>query len=69
MSIRHAGTEVASHTETCGRRQRVIEPVHFTGVAAGPRPLAPDRLTTPPATAAELLRPLHDYEQLVGGGW
>jgi transposase len=69
VSIRHAGAEVASHAETCGRRQRVIEPVHFTGVTAGPRPVAPDRLTTPPATAAELLRPLQDYEQLVGGGW
>jgi len=69
VSIRHVGAEVASHAETCGRRQRVIEPVHFTGVAAGARPLAPARLTAPLATAAELLRPLQDYEQLVGGGW
>lgn len=69
VSIRHAGAEVAAHAETCGRRQRVIEPVHFAGVAGGPRPVSPDRLTTPPATAAELLRPLRDYELLVGGGW
>lgn len=66
VSVRHAGREVAIHAETTGRRQRVIEPIHFTGVVGGPRPVPqPITVTEPP----DLLRPLREYEQLVGGGW
>jgi len=66
VSIRHAGREVAIHAETTGRRQRVIESMHFTGVVGGPRPEPqPITVTEPP----DLLRPLREYEQLVGGGW
>jgi hypothetical protein len=67
VSIRHAGGEVATHGETTGRHQRVVEPAHFAGVVGGPRPV-----TLPAATIAmpsDLLRPLREYEQLVGGGW
>jgi transposase len=66
VSIRHAGCEVAVHPESTGQRQRVLEPAHFAGVVGGPRP------TPQPAVAAappELLRPLREYERLVGGGW
>ncbi|MGE4061691.1 MAG: IS21 family transposase [Sphingomonadales bacterium] len=70
VSIRHGGREVAVHPETAGRRQRLVEPAHFAGVSsvqAATRPsLAPP--DTPPPTA-DLLRPLREYEQLVGGGW
>ncbi|MFO1079211.1 MAG: IS21 family transposase [Reyranellaceae bacterium] len=65
VSIVHAGREVALHAETAGRRQRLIEPAHFAGIA-------PSRPAVPPVAAlpsAELLRPLDDYERLVGGGW
>lgn len=68
LSIRHGGREIASHPESTGRRQRVIEPMHFAGVVGGPRPVpaaVPSSITLP----SELLRPLHEYEQLVGGGW
>jgi transposase len=66
ISIRHAGREIAAHAETSGRRQRVNEPSHFAGVVGAPRPTMP---IAAPAISAELLRPLGEYEQLVGGGW
>jgi transposase len=68
VNIRHAGSEVASHAETSGRRQRVVEPMHFAGVAGSLRPSAASQSRAEP-TSAELLRPLRDYELLVGGGW
>jgi hypothetical protein len=61
VGITHAGHEVAVHAETSGRRQRVVDAVHFHGIAV----TAP-AIAAPPTT---LLRPLSEYEQLVGGGW
>jgi len=61
VRIRDAGNDVAVHAETSGRRQRVVDPAHFRGIAA----MAPAQ-AAPPAT---LLRPLSEYEQLLGGGW
>lgn len=68
VSVEHRGQEVAAHPETAGRRQRLVEPAHFAGIAPmrpAPVAIAP----TPPPTSAELLRPLDEYERLVGGGW
>jgi Mu transposase, C-terminal domain len=65
VNIRHAGREVAAHVETDGRHQRVIEPSHFAGVVGGPRPVS----LPIPAVPTELLRPLCEYEQLIGGGF
>jgi transposase len=65
VSIQHAGGEVAVHPETAGRRQRLVEAAHFAGVSQTPSP-APVSLPPP---AADLLRPLKEYEQLLGGGW
>lgn len=67
VSIRHAGHEVATHVETAGRRQRIVQPQHFAGVIGGPR-LAP-RPHPEAAAAPELLRPLSEYEQVAGGAW
>lgn len=69
VSIQHGGQEVAAHPETAGRRQRLIEPAHFAGIS--PRPAVPPAVVASeaPPPAAELLRPLQEYEQLVGGGW
>jgi len=69
VSIQHGGQEVAAHPETAGRRQRLIEPAHFAGIS--PRPVVPPTVVVSeaPPPAAELLRPLQEYEQLVGGGW
>lgn len=69
ISIRHGDQEVAVHPECAGRRQRLIEPAHFSGmspVSGLLRSAAPPREALQPAA---LLRPLAEYEQLVGGGW
>jgi len=80
VSIRHAGREVAVHPETTGRRQRVRDPAHFVGVAGGPiarrepgvltdAPCPAPPPVAEPEPASDLLRPLAEYERLVGGGW
>lgn len=65
--VRHAGEVVADHALCRGRRQRIVERAHLAGVvgAAGPVRSAPTDTVPPPA----LLRPLAEYEALVGGGW
>lgn len=65
ISIQHAGQEIAAHPELAGRRQRLVEPAHFAGVSMV-QTITPAE--APPPTA-DLLRPLQEYEQLVGGGW
>jgi len=64
VRVLHAGREVAAHAETTGRHQRVIDPAHFQGVAGAARPAI---LAAP--TPAALLRPLAEYERLLGGSW
>lgn len=65
--VRHAGEVVADHALCQGRRQRIVERAHLAGVvgAAGTVRSAPADIVVPPA----LLRPLAEYEALVGGGW
>jgi len=63
LAVRHAGEEVARHAQLAGGRGRQIDRSHLLGAAAHPAP-APD---VPPADA--LLRPLAEYEALIGGGW
>jgi transposase len=68
VRISHAGQEVAVHAETAGRRQRIVDPAHFHGVAGVARPVVgalPASTAPPPA----LLRPLAEYERAAGGGW
>lgn len=69
ICIEHRGQQVAAHAEAGGRRQRVIEAGHLTGLVPV-RPVAPPAEAMPPAAvSAELLRPLDEYERLLGGGW
>ncbi|RWA95055.1 MAG: IS21 family transposase [Mesorhizobium sp.] len=65
--VRHAGEVVADHALCRGRRQRIVERAHLAGVvgAAGPVRSTPAEIVAPSA----LLRPLAEYEALVGGGW
>jgi transposase len=65
VRIFHAGREVAAHVEGTGHRQRIIDPAHFQGVAGFARPHAP----TPAVASPGLLRPLAEYERLLGGSW
>ena len=61
--VEYAGEEVARHAELCSSRGRSIERSHLLG---GSPP--PAEIEVPPRTDA-LLRPLAEYEALVGGGW
>jgi len=62
VHVFQAGVEVARHAERHGRRERVIDADHRVGLLGASKP--------PPALpSAELLRPLSEYEQLIGGGW
>ncbi len=67
VQVRHAGRIVADHAECGGRRNRVVEAIHFEGVAGhgGMVRKEPPPDEKPP----ELLRPLAEYERIVGGGW
>jgi hypothetical protein len=74
LRILHAGREIAVHAERSGRRQRVLDPSHFEGIAgfrlsarAPAASTAAGAMSGPPPAA--LLRPLAEYEAAVGGGW
>lgn len=67
ISILYAEQEVAVHPECAGRRQRIVEPAHFAGLSQISPAARPAPIASPPPAA--LLRPLQEYEQLVGGGW
>lgn len=70
LRISHAGREVAVHQRCAGRFERRVDPLHFDGVV-GFRSAALV-VPTPAAVAIadpELLRPLIEYERLVGGRW
>jgi transposase len=64
ISIQHGGQEVAIHPESAGRRQRLVEAAHFQGLAQSSAPAHAAATRSP-----DLLRPLEEYEALVGGGW
>jgi transposase len=64
--VRHAGEVIADHPMCEGRRQRVMDRAHLAGlVGTGPVRAA----TSPPMSSPALLRPLSEYEAVVGGGW
>ena len=53
-----------------GRFQRAVDPLHFDGVVgSGPRAPAQIAPVSDTVTPPELLRPLLEYERLVGGRW
>ena len=68
----YAGQEVACHAQSPLRRSSVIEREHLVGIIGAqnacmswlPRTPAP-----PPPVAPELLRPLEQYEAMLGGAW
>jgi transposase len=66
LRVVHAGREVAVHAREAGRRRRVVDAAHFEGVM-GFRAKA----ILPPFPDPEpmLLRPLAEYEALIGGGF
>lgn len=74
VRIHYAGQEVACHAETALRRTSIIERTHLDGIVGahlvGRDWLAKSDPAPLPATLpAELLRPLQEYEQMLGGSW
>jgi transposase len=74
VHIHDGATEVARHAEVSGRRQRVMQAAHYHGMPGTARVAAAsapgDNRLRPPVTAdPPLLRPLVEYEALLGGGW
>ena len=69
LRVSHAGREVAVHRRCTGRFERLVDPLHFEGVVGFRSPAAV--LPEPAGDIAdpELLRPLIEYERLVGGRW
>lgn len=64
--VRHAGEVIADHPMCEGRRQRVMDRAHLAGLVGTGLVRA---ATAPPIPPPALLRPLSEYEAVVGGGW
>jgi hypothetical protein len=69
LRVSHAGREVAVHQRCAGRFERRVDPLHFEGVVGFRSKAARQPTPAPEIGDAELLRPLIEYERLVGGGW
>jgi hypothetical protein len=71
VRVHHAGREVAVHAALSGRRQRSIDTVHYAGVAGanGRYSVCPPTNQLSAVAASSLLRPLGEYEALLGGGF
>jgi len=66
LRVHHGSCEVARHAVIGGRRQRVVDPAHYAGIAATNRIIESAPASAPPS---DLLRALADYETLIGGGF
>jgi hypothetical protein len=66
IRVHHGTCAVALHAVIGGRRQRVVDPAHYAGIAANNRIVdsEPER-----APAEDLQRSLNEYEALIGGGF
>jgi transposase len=71
VRLSHAGREVAVHAVLSGRRQRAIDSAHYAGIAGADGRFAANPSPGEPLNAAPstLLRPLGEYEALVGGSF
>ncbi len=69
VEVRHAGEVIATHPAGRGRRERFVTREHLEGVVVGhpARVQAAAAAPEEPPPEAELLRPLSEYEALVGG--
>lgn len=75
VRIHDGAAEVAIHAEVSGRRQRVLQAAHHHAMPGSVRAAtvnpshADPGADDPPASDPALLRPLAEYEALLGGGW
>ena len=70
LRVSHAGREVAVHPRRSGWFEWVVDPAHFVGVVGfSPKPRAESLRIADAISSPELLRPLFEYERVVGGRW
>ena len=70
VQVLHAGAEVARHGQRRGRRERAVAAAHLRGIVAGDTgALRAEGAILAVLPSADLLRPLAEYEQVVGGRW
>jgi transposase len=71
VRVLHAGREVAVHDELQGRRGRAVDDRHLAGIAGTrERPVRTPVVAEPvPSESPLLLRPLAEYEAVIGGGF
>lgn len=72
VRVLYAGQEVACHAQSPLRRTSVIDRRHLAGIVGGQHAgvsWLPRTPPPPPAIPAELLRPLEQYEEALGGAW
>ena len=72
VRVLHAGNEVACHAQSALRHTWVIDRAHLIGIVGAHLAGVSWLMRTPPAPtplAAELLRPLQEYERVLGGSW
>jgi transposase len=71
VRIHHGAHEVAEHGILSGRRQRMVDPAHYAGLvgAHGRRASSAPGSEPSPVAPPALLRPLGEYEALIGGGF
>ncbi len=73
VTVLAGGDEVARHPQCLGARQRIIDRRHLAGISGTtsrtPLPVKPGPEQTAPMSGGELLRPLADYEAVIGGAW
>jgi transposase len=70
VRVLYAGELVARHPQSLARRTSVIDRSHLIGIvgAPGQRGAVPHPVLSPPLSP-ELLRPLSEYESVLGGAW
>jgi transposase len=75
VRVHYAGQEVACHAQSAMRRHTCIDRTHLAGIVGAhlagvswlPREATPGN--SPPPPTPELLRPLQEYERVLGGAW
>ncbi len=63
IKILYGSEEVARHSLCRGQRERMIKAEHLEGI------IGTNRLKREPVILPDLLRPLAEYEAIIGGGW
>lgn len=67
LIVTHGSLEIAKHTLGRGQKGRYIKAEHYVGVVGQFKKKV--ELLPEESSSHELLRPLSEYEEVVGGGW